>query len=215
MTKYVEREILNHRVLMHPHIVQFKEVRPHCQLPAISLMSETSHLCCLKPGQMQPTQSQPAGATSELLLTRPWPAGVPHTSVPRDRDGVRGGGRHVRVRRAEGGPQGERGAVVLPAAHRGRGLPPPHGAPLYLQICRRARQHTNQEAPSTAFSGAAQHQHSLHGSALCSALAGRPWAGSTGSTGGFLFAGLVPGSTASSCTHSLQSACPVLTPVVR
>ncbi len=27
VTKYVEREILNHRVLMHPHIVQFKEVR--------------------------------------------------------------------------------------------------------------------------------------------------------------------------------------------
>ena len=26
VTKYVEREILNHRVLMHPHIVQFKEV---------------------------------------------------------------------------------------------------------------------------------------------------------------------------------------------
>ena len=28
VTKYVEREILNHRVLMHPHIVQFKEARP-------------------------------------------------------------------------------------------------------------------------------------------------------------------------------------------
>lgn len=27
VTKYVEREILNHRFLMHPHIVQFKEVR--------------------------------------------------------------------------------------------------------------------------------------------------------------------------------------------
>ncbi len=27
VTKYVEREILNHRSLMHPHIVQFKEVR--------------------------------------------------------------------------------------------------------------------------------------------------------------------------------------------
>lgn len=26
VTKYVEREILNHRFLMHPHIVQFKEV---------------------------------------------------------------------------------------------------------------------------------------------------------------------------------------------
>lgn len=29
VTKYVEREILNHRVLMHPHIVQFKEVKAH------------------------------------------------------------------------------------------------------------------------------------------------------------------------------------------
>lgn len=27
VTKYVEREILNHRDLVHPHIVQFKEVR--------------------------------------------------------------------------------------------------------------------------------------------------------------------------------------------
>jgi serine/threonine protein kinase len=27
VTKYVEREILNHRCLVHPHIVQFKEVR--------------------------------------------------------------------------------------------------------------------------------------------------------------------------------------------
>ncbi|GFH29451.1 sulfur stress regulator, partial [Haematococcus lacustris] len=26
VTKYVEREIINHRSLMHPHIVQFKEV---------------------------------------------------------------------------------------------------------------------------------------------------------------------------------------------
>ena len=26
VTKYVEREIINHRCLMHPHIVQFKEV---------------------------------------------------------------------------------------------------------------------------------------------------------------------------------------------
>ena len=30
VTKYVEREILNHRFLMHPHIVQFKEVRTPC-----------------------------------------------------------------------------------------------------------------------------------------------------------------------------------------
>lgn len=27
ITKYVEREIINHRHLMHPHIVQFKEVK--------------------------------------------------------------------------------------------------------------------------------------------------------------------------------------------
>ena len=27
VTKYVEREILNHRQLVHPHIIQFKEVR--------------------------------------------------------------------------------------------------------------------------------------------------------------------------------------------
>ena len=29
VTKYVEREIINHRQLVHPHIVQFKEV--HCR----------------------------------------------------------------------------------------------------------------------------------------------------------------------------------------
>lgn len=27
VTKYVEREIINHRQLVHPHIIQFKEVR--------------------------------------------------------------------------------------------------------------------------------------------------------------------------------------------
>lgn len=26
INEYVEREILNHRILMHPHIVQFREV---------------------------------------------------------------------------------------------------------------------------------------------------------------------------------------------
>jgi len=26
VTKYVEREIINHRQLVHPHIIQFKEV---------------------------------------------------------------------------------------------------------------------------------------------------------------------------------------------
>lgn len=34
ITKYVEREIMNHRSLMHPHIVQFKEV---------SLLTVTAH----------------------------------------------------------------------------------------------------------------------------------------------------------------------------
>lgn len=38
VTKYVEREILNHRVLMHPHIVQFKEV---------SCAAHSRHLCTL------------------------------------------------------------------------------------------------------------------------------------------------------------------------
>ena len=28
VTKYVSREIVNHRYLMHPHVVQFKEVCP-------------------------------------------------------------------------------------------------------------------------------------------------------------------------------------------
>ncbi len=41
VTKYVEREIMNHRSLMHPHIVQFKEVR--CQpAPASSAAADAS-----------------------------------------------------------------------------------------------------------------------------------------------------------------------------
>lgn len=31
VTKYVEREIINHRQLVHPHIIQFKEVRRRCK----------------------------------------------------------------------------------------------------------------------------------------------------------------------------------------
>ena len=41
VTKYVEREIMNHRSLMHPHIVQFKEVR--CQpAPPSSAAADSS-----------------------------------------------------------------------------------------------------------------------------------------------------------------------------
>jgi serine/threonine protein kinase len=29
VTTYVEQEIINHRMLVHPHIVRFKEVRTH------------------------------------------------------------------------------------------------------------------------------------------------------------------------------------------
>ncbi|KAK9816390.1 hypothetical protein WJX74_003249 [Apatococcus lobatus] len=37
VTKYVEREIINHRCLMHPHIVQFKEVFLTAQYLAIAM----------------------------------------------------------------------------------------------------------------------------------------------------------------------------------
>ena len=47
ITKYVEREIMNHRSLMHPHIVQFKEVSPFAsdssQAFSLSLCPST---CC-------------------------------------------------------------------------------------------------------------------------------------------------------------------------
>lgn len=43
VTKYVEREILNHRCLVHPHIVQFKEVKP-CLHPLLSLPAQNARL---------------------------------------------------------------------------------------------------------------------------------------------------------------------------
>ncbi len=36
VTKYVEREIINHRQLVHPHIIQFKEVRRWCTCHPVS-----------------------------------------------------------------------------------------------------------------------------------------------------------------------------------
>jgi hypothetical protein len=42
VTKYVEREILNHRCLVHPHIVQFKEVR--CKQQARAEASALLHM---------------------------------------------------------------------------------------------------------------------------------------------------------------------------
>ncbi len=54
MTKYVEREILNHRFLMHPHIVQFKEVSTTSALSLLStagvnedtLLDPSQVVCC-------------------------------------------------------------------------------------------------------------------------------------------------------------------------
>ena len=46
ITKYVEREIMNHRSLMHPHIVQFKEVRDVCANTASIACSEFGMSAC-------------------------------------------------------------------------------------------------------------------------------------------------------------------------
>lgn len=48
VTKYVQREILNHRCLMHPHVVQFKEVDlVFCNHSSISLSIILSSSCAL------------------------------------------------------------------------------------------------------------------------------------------------------------------------
>ena len=50
MSKYVEREILNHKRLIHPHIVQLKEVSQAClyalsgALLSLHHMDPRSHL---------------------------------------------------------------------------------------------------------------------------------------------------------------------------
>ena len=48
VTKYVQREILNHRCLMHPHVVQFKEVDlVFCNHNSIFLSVKFSSSCAL------------------------------------------------------------------------------------------------------------------------------------------------------------------------
>ena len=43
--RYVEREIVNHSMLLHPHIIQFKEVSPH---PLFAPPSVTCNLCIVQ-----------------------------------------------------------------------------------------------------------------------------------------------------------------------
>ena len=48
VTKYVEREILNHRFLMHPHIVQFKEVSGSALLSIVPALQPSSDVTMSK-----------------------------------------------------------------------------------------------------------------------------------------------------------------------
>ena len=49
MSKYVEREILNHKRLIHPHIVQLKEVSRACLFALRCPFKSTGHVCALTP----------------------------------------------------------------------------------------------------------------------------------------------------------------------
>lgn len=92
VTKYVEREIQNHRTLMHPHIVQFKEVSAfthstcdNCQITCVSSSFSspvsTTHSICKGPQCL----------TAELSVL----PGIFDASAPSHRDGIRLGRRHV------------------------------------------------------------------------------------------------------------------------
>ena len=113
ISKYVEREIMNHKQLRHPHIVELREVRNTSQVPLLPSLNKTSHGGWLE-GQPRLT-----------LLAM---AGVSDARVPGHCDGVRDRWGHVSAGRAAAGFAGEGRALVLPAAHYRSGLLPQNGA---------------------------------------------------------------------------------------
>ena len=100
----MEREILNHRFLMHPHIVQFKEVRApsavHCQLhmPVHSLL-QSSGVHFFGSKSMKYCTS-PAVKLAML-------AGILDIEIPGHCHGICSRRGHVRVCCAERGLEGE------------------------------------------------------------------------------------------------------------
>lgn len=75
ITKYVEREIMNHRSLMHPHIVQFKEVSLS-QVIAIDLSGCLPVPFVLHPGVQRSLGKYAGGSCRSLsrpsILPLPW-----------------------------------------------------------------------------------------------------------------------------------------------
>ena len=97
VTKYVEREIQNHRTLMHPHIVQFKEVRagrcrltprllataphgvppPHPPPPPRRPRIGRAGTAPLRLGSGRAAEVGGSGVSQELTAAASGPAGVP------------------------------------------------------------------------------------------------------------------------------------------
>jgi hypothetical protein len=107
VTKYVEREILNHRLLRHPHIINLKEVRPALLKPCCPGATRCAFLGSGSPAPRAPGRLAPASALApfvpqeEPFHERPQPNHCAHR------------------RRATAGPtQGQlRPAACCPLAH--------------------------------------------------------------------------------------------------
>lgn len=160
--KHSMREIMNHMQLLHPHVVQLKEVmacepylgafspllrrgggaeggRPYQQeraavhAPPCVWAGRPQARCALPHGLLRRAGPSFRGGPVRRRC-QPTCRGLPDICAPRTspprrrhRDGVCAGRRHVPVRGAAPGAAGERGALVLPAAHPGDGLRAPQG----------------------------------------------------------------------------------------
>ena len=80
VTKYVEREILNHRFLMHPHIVQFKEVNIQSLICSPCALTHviTADDGCLMTQEILEDEFEVAAVVIVMLIH---PAGVPYIEV--------------------------------------------------------------------------------------------------------------------------------------
>lgn len=119
--KYVEREIINHRLLAHPHIVGFKEVFVTQKVGPCGLCA-----CCAGE-RLVGRRFLPWAWAVPLATGEPsWPPTPPlptrirtRSAAPGDRDGVRGRRQPAAVCGGGGAVAGVAGALLLPAAHPG------------------------------------------------------------------------------------------------
>ncbi len=102
ISKYVEREIMNHKQLQHPHIVELREV-----IASIALFLQC--LCFAGPLFHRERFA--------LSLTRKCLAGVPDARVPGNLHGVCDRWGHVPTGRPTARFAREGCPMVLPAAH--------------------------------------------------------------------------------------------------